>query len=219
MITIKFFAAFAEYAGMRELSLPFRESMTCHDAWKVVSEKFPKLSPIPPLFAIGDEYVSAEAQLKDGDQLLLFPPVSGGAPKYIYETPLSVERAIESVSEDEAGGIATFIGRVRRHNEGKLIRHLHYECHVPMAEKKLHQIVEEMFSRWPLKKVAIEHRIGKLDVGDLAVIVAVSAEHRREALEACKYCIDELKHRVPIWKKEVSESGEEWIGACAHDEE
>jgi MoaE-MoaD fusion protein len=219
MITIKFFAAFAEYAGMREISLPFNGPMTCKDVWKIVTEKFPKISAIPPLFAIGDEYVSAETPLKDGDSLLLFPPVSGGATKYIYDTPLSVDRAIESVLHDEAGGIATFIGRVRRHNEGKLIRHLHYECHIPMAEKKFHEIVNEMFSRWPLKKVSIEHRIGKLEVGDLAVIVAVSAEHRSEALEACRYCIDELKRRVPIWKKEISESGEEWIGACAHDQE
>jgi molybdopterin synthase catalytic subunit len=218
MITIKLFAAFAEYAGMREISLPFSEPMTCKDVWKIICEKFPKLSSIPPLFAIGDQYILGDTPLKDGDSLLLFPPVSGGGTKYIYETPLSIERAIESVADDEAGGIATFIGRVRRHNEGKLIRHLHYECHVPMAEKEFHQIVNEMFSRWSLKKVSIEHRIGKLEVGELAVIVAVSAEHRREALEACRYCIDELKSRVPIWKKEVSESGEEWIGACAHEE-
>jgi molybdopterin synthase catalytic subunit len=219
MITIKLFAAFAEYAGMRELSVPYADPMTCNDVWKIIAEKFPKLADIPPLFAIGDEYVPAETPINDGDQLLLFPPVSGGSPKYIFETPLSIERAIDSVVDDEAGGIATFIGRVRRQNEGKIIRHLHYECHVPMAEKMIHQIVEEMFSRWALKKVAIEHRIGKLEVGDLAVVIAVSAEHRREALEACRYCIDELKHRVPIWKKEVSESGEEWIGACTHDHE
>ena len=86
-----------------------------------------------------------------------------------------------------------------------------------MAEKKFEEIISEMYSKWPLKKIAIEHRIGQLEVGDIAVIVGVSAEHRKEAIEACRYGIDELKHRVPIWKKEISETGEEWIGACSHE--
>jgi MoaE-MoaD fusion protein len=217
MITIKLFAAFAEFAGARELSLDFRNGMTCEDLWKTICDRFPKVAAIPPLFAINDEYVPRETALKDTDQILIFPPVSGGSPQYIYNCALSVDRVLEAIRDENGGGEALFLGRVRRTNEGKTIRHLFYECHVSMAEKKFDEIVNEMYSKWPLKKVAIEHRIGQLEVGDIAVIVGVSAEHRKEAIEACRYGIDELKHRVPIWKKEVSETGEEWIGACSHE--
>lgn len=137
---------------------------------------------------------------------------------FIFNEPLSIQRAIESIRDENGGGESIFIGRVRRISEGKTIRHLYYECRIRMAEKMIEQIITEMHQRWPLKKVHIEHRIGKLDVGEIAVIVAVSSEHRKEAIEACRYGIDELKHRVPIWKKEFSDSGEEWIGACASDE-
>lgn len=219
MITVKLFAAFAEFAGTRELSLEFKNGMTCEDLWKIIYERFPKVESIPPLFAINDEYVSRSTPVKDNDQILLFPPVSGGAPQYIYNSALSVDRVLEAVKDENGGGVALFLGRVRRTSEGKTIRHLFYECHVSMAEKKFDEIVKEMYSKWPLKKVAIEHRIGQLEVGDIAVIVGVSAEHRKEAIEACRYGIDELKRRVPIWKKEISETGEEWIGACSHEME
>jgi molybdopterin synthase catalytic subunit len=138
---------------------------------------------------------------------------------YIYQEPLSVDRALQSIQDENGGGEAIFIGRIRRLNQGKMIRSLHYECHVSMAESEMEKIVGEMRGKWPLKKIHIEHRIGKLEVGEIAVIVAVSSEHRKEAIEACRYGIDELKHRVPIWKKEISESGEEWIGLCDHETE
>jgi molybdopterin synthase catalytic subunit/molybdopterin converting factor small subunit len=217
MITIKLFAAFAEFAGTRELNLQYIDGMTCEDLWKTITEQFPKVASIPPLFAINDEYVPRATALKDNDQILLFPPVSGGSPTYIFDGPLSVDRVLEAVKDENGGGVALFLGRIRRTNEGKTIRHLFYECHVSMAEKKFEEIISEMYSKWPLKKIAIEHRIGQLEVGDIAVIVGVSSEHRKEAIEACRYGIDELKHRVPIWKKEISETGEEWIGACSHE--
>jgi molybdopterin synthase catalytic subunit len=136
---------------------------------------------------------------------------------FIFDEPLSVNRALESIRDENGGGEALFIGRVRRNNQGKVIRRLCYECHIPMAESEIQKIVNEMNAKWPLRKIHIEHRTGNLDVGEIAVIVAVSAEHRREAIEACRFGIDELKHRVPIWKKEISEDGEEWIGACDHE--
>jgi molybdopterin synthase catalytic subunit len=130
---------------------------------------------------------------------------------HIFNEPLSIQRALESIRDENAGGEALFIGRVRRISEGKVIRHLFYECQQSMAEKEVARVIAEMQSKWPLKKVNVQHRIGKLEVGEIAVIVAVSAVHRKEALEACRFGIDEIKHRVPIWKKEISESGEEWI--------
>jgi molybdopterin synthase catalytic subunit len=136
---------------------------------------------------------------------------------YIFNALLSVPRALEDIRHDNGGGEALFIGRVRRISEGKEIRHLFYECEIGMAEKMIARIAQEMQAKWPIKKVHFQHRIGKLEVGEIAVIVAVSAEHRSEALEACRYGIDELKRRVPIWKKEVSTTGEEWVGACGHE--
>ncbi len=139
--------------------------------------------------------------------------------KFIYNDSLSVDRALEAIRDENGGGEAIFIGRVRRNNGGHVIRHLFYDCHVPMAENEIEKIVEEAKAKWPLRKVHVEHRVGKLEVGEIAVIVAVSAEHRKEAIEACRFGIDEVKHRVPIWKKEVSENGEEWVGACDHGSE
>jgi molybdopterin synthase catalytic subunit/molybdopterin converting factor small subunit len=210
-IKIKLFAAFADFAGTRELQWEYEPGMTCGKLWKELQTTFPRMNQIPALFAIQDEYVSADTELKDQDSLMIFPPVSGGSPAFIYATALSVERALDAIRDENGGGEAIFIGRVRRWNEGKKIRHLYYECHVPMAEKEIARIGEEMQERWPLRKVHMEHRIGKLEIGDIAVIVAVSAEHRKEAIDACRYGIDELKRRVPIWKKEISEDGEEWI--------
>ncbi|HET6266533.1 MAG TPA: molybdenum cofactor biosynthesis protein MoaE, partial [Acidobacteriota bacterium] len=136
---------------------------------------------------------------------------------HLFETPLSVDRAMNSIRNENGGGEAVFIGRVRASNRGKTVRYLQYECEAGMAEKEFERIIGEIRAKWPVKSVHIEHRIGKLEVGDIAVIVAISSEHRREALEACRYGIDELKHRVPIWKKEVSTTGEEWIGICEEE--
>jgi molybdopterin synthase catalytic subunit/molybdopterin converting factor small subunit len=218
-IKIHLFAAFADFAGRRELEWDFRTGQTCAGIWKQVQEKYPRLQKIPALFAIQDEYVPGGTELKDGDVLLVFPPVAGGSASYIYSEPLSVERALDSIRDENGGGEAVFIGRVRRWNEGKKIRHLFYECHTSMADHEIAKIEKEMQVRWPLRKIHFEHRIGKLEIGDIAVIVAVSAEHRAEAMEACRYGIDQLKHRVPIWKKEVSEDGEEWVGACERSQD
>jgi len=215
-LKVQLFAAFAEIAGTRELLWDCEPGLTCAGLWRQIRLQYPPMDRIPALFAIGDEYVHPETELNIGDVLLIFPPVSGGSTSCIFRETLSVDRALESIRDENGGGEAVFIGRVRRWNEGRRIQHLFYECHIPMAEREIARIAEEMSSKWPLRKVHFEHRIGKLEIGDIAVIVAVSAEHRREAMDACRYGIDELKHRVPIWKKEVSEDGEEWIGVCEH---
>lgn len=126
--------------------------------------------------------------------------------------PLQPERCIEAVRTSGSGGIVTFIGAVRDLSEGKAVEFLEYEAYEPMALAKIHQMVEEAQSRWPVKSMAIQHRLGRLEVGDDAVVIAVSCPHRAEAFDACRYAIDRLKEIVPIWKKEHGEDGEVWVG-------
>ncbi len=126
--------------------------------------------------------------------------------------PLSVDRCIAAVRGPEIGGIATFVGTVRRHNRGATIERLEYEAYAAMATQVMTELCAEVEAEIPDCQVAVEHRVGTLAIGDIAVIVAAGAPHRAEAFAACRALIDRLKERVPIWKKELSDTGEEWIG-------
>lgn len=113
----------------------------------------------------------------------------------------------------EAGGVAVFLGVVRDNNAGRRVVALEYEAHVPMAEAKMKEIGETVHQRWPgVKRVAMLHRTGRLGIGEASVAIAVSAAHRREAIEACHFAIDRLKETVPIWKRELFEDGAVWVG-------
>ncbi len=131
----------------------------------------------------------------------------------ITEKPIDVNEIILETHHDSAGAISLFIGTVRNHNEGKKISGIHYEAYKEMAETVLSEIENAAMKKWNVKKLVAVHRIGDLTVGDISVIVAVSTEHRKEAFEACKYVIDMIKNRVPIWKKERSDAGEHWLEA------
>jgi molybdopterin synthase catalytic subunit len=131
----------------------------------------------------------------------------------IVEEPLSPDAVAGSVGNPAAGGIVIFSGVVRNEKDGRPVKYLEYEAHAPMAEAKLREIGGEVRRRWPsVKAVAILHRIGRLEIGESSVLIAVSAAHRREAFEACHYAIDTLKQTVPVWKKEHFEDGEVWVG-------
>jgi len=131
----------------------------------------------------------------------------------IFNTLLSAEAITEWVSVVEAGGIDLFIGAVRNHAHGKKVRHLEFEAYDSMALKEMQKIVDQAMNRWNCRKIAIWHRVGHLVVGDIAVLVAVSADHRAATFAACQYCIDTLKETVPIWKKEFFEDGSHWVSA------
>jgi len=131
----------------------------------------------------------------------------------IVEEPLSPDAVAGSVGNPAAGGIVLFSGVVRNEKDGRPVKYLEYEAHAPMAEAKLREIGAEVRRRWPsVKAVAILHRVGRLEIGESSVLIAVSAAHRREAFEACHYAIDTLKQTVPVWKKEHFEDGEVWVG-------
>jgi molybdopterin synthase catalytic subunit len=133
----------------------------------------------------------------------------------ITHSPIDVSQILENISDVESiGATAIFLGSVRGHTEKKSPVHaIYYEAYKEMAEKILSEIEEEAFSLWKISKFAAIHRIGYLNVKEVSVVVAVSSPHRKESLEACKYGIENIKSRVPIWKKEMSQSGSSWIGA------
>jgi molybdopterin synthase catalytic subunit len=125
---------------------------------------------------------------------------------------LSVDRCLAAVESPDCGGVAVFLGVVRNNSEGMSTDHLEYEAYVEMAEQVIGDIVNEAAGQWPVGKIAVQHRTGELQIGEASVIVAVSAPHRAEAFDACRYVIDQLKIRAPIWKKEFGEAGEVWVG-------
>lgn len=133
-------------------------------------------------------------------------------PFEVTAEPLDPMRYMEYVTHPEAGAVTLFAGTVREWTNGKRTMHLEYEAYVPMAEKKLAEIGAEIEDKWPNSRVAIVHRIGELMISDLAVVIAVSSPHRKAAYEANEYAIEQIKKVVPIWKKEIWEDGEEWIG-------
>ena len=129
------------------------------------------------------------------------------------QLPLDIQKAIHHVSDASVGGIDVFIGTVRDATEGKKVVALEFEAYEKMAISEFKKIAEQAQKRWPIHKIAILHAVGRKEIGDLAVVIAVSAAHRDAAFKACRYVIDTLKKTVPIWKKEIFEDGEVWVAA------
>ena len=127
--------------------------------------------------------------------------------------PLNVQKAIDFVSDDSVGGIDVFIGTVRNSTQGKRVVALDFEAYEQMAISEFEKIVSKAKSEWPIHKTAVLHAVGRREIGELAVVIAVSAAHRDAAFKACRYIIDTLKQTVPIWKKEIFEDGEVWVAA------
>jgi molybdopterin synthase catalytic subunit/molybdopterin converting factor small subunit len=163
------------------------------------------------LYAVNREYAERERELHDGDEVAVIPPVSGGAFR-VTEEPLSLEAVVAEVADERAGAVATFTGTVRRQSRGREVTRLEYEAYAEMAEDVMAQLARDLQGRYDLCAIAIHHRVGTLGIGEASVAIAVSAPHRQDALAACRDAIDRLKETVPLWKKEVYEGGEEWIG-------
>jgi len=131
----------------------------------------------------------------------------------IYNNPIDAAQVEAFVYDVDCGGIVSFIGTVRNATNGKSVVRLEFESFVPMAIKELDKIADTIFENWPVKKLAIHHRVGNLEIGEVAVVIAIACPHRKNAFEACAYAIDMLKKTVPIWKKEIFEDGEVWVSA------
>ena len=217
-IGVRLFARYREAAGRERLEVELPDGGTVETAWSAVVDRHPQLIPYRQytLFAVGNEYVNAEHRLAPSDELCLFPPVSGGSGGDVYRVvgePLSPDAIAAEVDDPGAGGIVIFSGVVRNETGGRPVKFLEYEAHAPMAEAKMREIGETARARWQgVKRVAILHRVGRLEIGESSVLIAVSAAHRQDAFEACQYAIDTLKRTVPVWKKEHFEDGEVWVG-------
>ena len=205
MVRVRLFAGLRERAGFAEREV---DAATVADVWAAL-----ELGDEPGglLYAVNKVYAERDRQLVDGDEVALIPPVSGGA-FLLSDEPLSLDRAVDEVRDERAGAIATFTGTTRIQSRGRAVEDLDYEAYEGMAEATMAEIAESLHARYELCAIAIHHRVGRVGTGDTSVVIAVSAPHRADALAACKDAIDALKERVPLWKKETYDGGEEWIG-------
>jgi MoaE-MoaD fusion protein len=208
-VRVRLFAALRERVGAPERELDLPEGACAADAWAALPELGEE--PAGLLYALNREYVPRDRRLADGDELAMIPPVSGGAFRLTAD-PIDLDAVAAEVADERAGAIATFVGTTRIESRGRTVTRLEYEAYEGMAEQEMARIAEELLARYELVKIAITHRIGPVAIGEASVAIAVSAPHRADALAACKDAIDTLKETVPLWKKEIYEGGEEWIG-------
>lgn len=217
-VQVRLFARYREATGRERLEIDLPEGATVETAWAAVVDRHPEIGRYRPhtLFAVGQDYVEPAHRLKPDDEVCLFPPVSGGGEPDVYRVvgePLSADAIAGAVADAGAGGVVIFAGVVRNETGGRSVKFLEYEAHAPMAEAKMREIGQTLRARWPgVRRIAMLHRVGRLEIGEASVLIAVSAAHRQEAFEACKHAVDALKRTVPVWKKEHFGDGEVWVG-------
>jgi len=220
MITVKLFALFRDKAGRSELAISFR-SGTVAALLKQVSHEYPALADVLScggiMVSVNHEFVKTDAMVRDGDEVALMPPFSGGSgavPRVrIQHEPFSIDQEIENLKTTSTGigAIVMFLGTTRDISTDKPVSKLEFEHYPGMAEKKLSEIRSRAIKEYGVIDVAIIHRVGTIPVGDNIVLILVSSGHRDEAFRACRFVIDELKRITPIWKKETTPDGEVWV--------
>ena len=219
-IRTRLFASAREVVGMQEVIVDAPEGVTAADLLRQIVEQYPALRRLAPSLklAVNHEYAAGGRRLAEGDEVALIPPVSGGLDLYeVTESPLSLDTMARAVGQNTSGAIASFLGVVREFARGRRVDHLVYDAYPEMAVAKMRQIGDEIHARWPVDRVAMVHRVGRLTVGEASVAIAIASPHRQEALQACAYAIERLKEVVPIWKKEVWADGSEWIGSTVDE--
>jgi MoaE-MoaD fusion protein len=225
-VRLLFFATLKDIVGARQMQLEVPGGATIADVLTHLESSFPRIKDYRPvvLTAINEEYVDQNAQVEEGDEVAIFPPVSGGdvgsdlltisRSSELYQItrdPIDAQSISRQMLRPEHGAICIFEGVVRNNSKGKRTLHLVYEAYESMALKKLEEIGIFVRQAWDIGCIAMIHRLGHLDIGETSVAVIVTSAHRRAAFDACHYAIDKLKKVVPIWKKEFFEDGEVWI--------
>lgn len=237
MVTLKFFAILRQVAGQGEIQLELKQPCPVRALFRCLQDRHPKLVTLLEhgkiLISVNEEMAQQETIVKDGDEIAFMPPFAGGSllggpgrtgPSVrpagrslpmarIQEADFSIDAEVGHVkqSSKRIGGIAVFLGTAREFSEGQPVLSVTLEQYAGMAEKKIREIRETALRRFPIIEVSIIHRVGELSIGDNIVLIIVGAEHRAQAFEACRWCIDELKRTVPLWKKERTTGGESWV--------
>lgn len=227
-VTVSYFATLRLKVGVKQETLTLPEAATVADLKAAILLAHPELadSMTTVICAVNREFAAAEDTLKEGDEAAFFPPVSGGGEEpptvlRLTQDPLDLNQALGWIVRPTTGAACVFAGLVRartERGEPHTTEALEYEAYSPMAEAKLHQVVEELRRRWPsVEGVAIVQRIGRMEAGTPTVLVACSAAHRDSGVfEAARYGIDRLKEIVPIWKKDIGPEGEAWVEGNYH---
>ena len=222
-IRVLFFGGARDVVEANELEISLDAPATVGGAFRHLVERFALLERFGRslLFAVNQEYATPDTPLKENDELAVFPPVSGGSCDYVcpldfFELTteaIDVGQVARRVVPRECGATVTLDGYAREWTDGRKTLYLVYEAYDSMALTEMQRLGREAHKRFEIAHVGIVHRTGRLEIGETSVVIAVSAPHRHAAFEACEWIIKELKRTVPIWKKEVYEDGEEWVGA------
>jgi MoaE-MoaD fusion protein len=222
-VRVLFFGAARDHAGRDEAELTLSAPASAASAFEEILALYPSLRRFGRslLLAVNQEYARPEAIVGSGDELAVFPPVSGGSedeggatgPDFFELTtaPIDVGSVARRVVRPECGATVTLDGYVREWTRGRRTLYLVYEAYAPMALSEMRRLGREARDRFEVSHVGIVHRTGRLEIGETSVVISVGAPHRRAAFEACEWAIRELKRRVPIWKKEFYEGGEVWV--------
>ena len=222
-IRVLFFGGARDVVDAKEFEISLDAPATVGGAFRHLVERFESLERFGRslLFAVNQEYATPDTPLKENDELAVFPPVSGGSCDYVcpldfFELTtdvIDVGQVARRVVPRECGATVTLDGYAREWTDGRKTLYLVYEAYDSMAVSEMQSLGREAHKRFEIAHVGIVHRTGRLEIGETSVVIAVSAPHRHAAFEACEWIIKELKRTVPIWKKEVYEDGEEWVGA------
>ncbi|MCH2694828.1 MAG: molybdopterin converting factor subunit 1 [Acidobacteriia bacterium] len=226
-VQILFFARLKELLHQETVEITVPENSSVSDVFKVLTIQYPEIESFRKsiLIAINQEFATWETLINEGDELALFPPVSGGQASstlfydsnvlgdvyQIVRKPIQVNKLTQQLGQGEDGAMVTFIGVVRNNTQGRSTMFLEYEGYEPMAIRKLSEIGTIIHRQWQIGHIGIVHRLGRLEIGEVSVAIVITSPHRKVAFEVCQYAIDTLKKIVPIWKKEFFEDGEIWV--------
>lgn len=214
-VTVRLFAMLREAKGTDRVELELEPGDTPSALFeRLFADRPHPRWPGTLMYAINREYAAADAPLQDGDEVAFVPPLGGGegddARVSLHHDQLPVSEVIARVEGPDKGGITVFTGVVRNTFEGQPVTHLEYEAFEPMALQEMGRICDAVETQWPGAAIAVGHRLGRLEIGDAAVTIAVATPHRAASFEGCRFAIDTLKKTVPIFKKEVYQDGSEW---------
>jgi molybdopterin synthase catalytic subunit len=217
-IRVLFFGAARDAVEANELDLAVAAPATVSSAFQSLKTRFSMLERFGRslLFAVNQEYATPETELKENDELAVFPPVSGGSHDFFELTTQAIDvgEVARRVVLPECGATVTLDGYAREWTKGKHTLYLVYEAYDAMALTEMQRLGAEAHKQSEIAHIGIVHRTGRIEIGETSVVIAVSAPHRRAAFQACEWAIKELKRTVPIWKKEIFEGGEQWIEAA-----